>query len=64
MTSVTSFLRGAYPPEKNHGSASELDKLLDLFSEIAALSDRLKTIQDENKEFKKAAENAKEDYKN
>ena len=35
--------------------------LLDLFSEIATLKDRLKTIEDENKDLKKAAENAKEE---
>ena len=38
-----------------------MDKLLDLFSEIATLKDRLKTIEDDNKELKKAAENAKEE---
>ena len=38
-----------------------MDKLLDLFSEIATLKDRLKTIEDENKDLKKAAENAKEE---
>ena len=40
-----------------------MDKLLDLFSEIATLKDRLKTIEDDNKELKKAAENAKEELK-
>ena len=38
-----------------------MDKLLDLFSEIASLKDRLNTIEDENKDLKKAAENAKEE---
>ena len=38
---------------------AKMDKLLDLFSEIATLRDRLtlKTIKDENKDLKKAAEN-------
>ena len=40
---------------------TKMDKLLDLFSEIATLKDRLKTIEDENKDLKKAAENAKEE---
>jgi len=38
-----------------------MDKLLDLFPEIATLKDRLKTIEDDNKELKKAAENMKEE---
>jgi len=42
---------------------AKMDKLLDLFSEIATLKDRLKTIEDDNKELKKAAENAKEELK-
>ena len=40
---------------------TKMDKLLDLFSEIATLKDRLKTIRDDNKDLKKAAENAKEE---
>lgn len=40
---------------------AKMDKLLDLFSEIATLKVRLKTIEDENKDLKKAAENAKEE---
>ena len=40
---------------------AKMDKLLDLFSEIATLKDRLKTIEDENKDLKKAAENAMEE---
>ena len=40
---------------------TKMDKLLDLFSEIATLKDHLKTIEDENKDLKKAAENAKEE---
>ena len=40
---------------------AKMDKLLDLFSKIATLKDRLKTIEDDNKESKKAAENAKEE---
>ena len=41
---------------------TKMDKLLDLFSEIATLKDRLKTIEDEKKKnLKKATENAKEE---
>ena len=40
---------------------AKMDKLLDLFSKITTLKDRLKTIEDENRELKKAAENAKEE---
>ena len=38
-----------------------MDKLLDWFSEISTLKDRLKTIEDDNEELKKAAENPKEE---
>ena len=38
-----------------------INKLLDLFSEIANIKDRLKVIEDENEDLKKAAENAKEE---
>ena len=40
---------------------AKMDKFLDLFSEIATLKDRLKIIEDENKDLKKPAENAKEE---
>jgi len=43
-----------------HRFEDYLTKLLDLFSEIATLKDRLKTIEDD-KELKKAAENEKEE---
>ena len=40
---------------------AKMDKLLDLFSEIATLKDCLKTIEDENEDLKKAAENVKQE---
>lgn len=40
---------------------AKMDKLLDLFTEITTMKDRLKTVEDESQELKKAAQNTKEE---